>query len=126
MAGRILLAASVVAVGLHLYGLYRPAGPPTPSWPPEADKLEHLVGFGVPVLLVLLSLSWYGVGGVGRRAERITVVLFAVHAVVSELAQLFWYTHRTGDPFDVLADWTGVALGWWTYRLIRRTRPERS
>ena len=34
-----------------------------------------------------------------------------VHAVVSELVQHFFYTGRTGDPLDVLADWAGVTLG---------------
>jgi VanZ family protein len=39
------------------------------------------------------------------------VAVFAAHGVVSELVQHLFYTTRSGDPFDVLADWTGTALG---------------
>jgi len=34
-----------------------------------------------------------------------------VHGVVSEVVQHTLYTSRTGDPLDVLADGTGVAVG---------------
>lgn len=43
------------------------------------------------------------------------------HGVLSEVGQYYgnlWFeTHRSGDPLDVLIDWTGVAIGcgmWWT------------
>jgi VanZ family protein len=114
----VLAAASIAA---HLFGLYRSTGPPSPSWFPLADKAEHLVGFGAPVALVLLARScrrdWRPPPR-GSREVLLVVAVFALHGVVSELLQHFFYANRTGDPFDVLADWSGVALGWWLARLV--------
>ena len=107
----------MLAVAVHLYGLYRVTGPPSASWFPNSDKIEHAVGFCLPVLLILLTLDRFG-----RRSARwqwVVVGVFAAHAVVSELIQHWFYVHRTGDPRDALADWVGVALGWLGYRLIR-------
>lgn len=101
---------------MHLYGLYRITGPPSPPWFPNADKVEHVLGFALPVMVLLLALDWHG-----RRGARWTwlvVGLFAVHAVVSELIQHWFYVGRTGDPRDALADWVGVAVGWLAYRLV--------
>ena len=119
---------AVLAVVGQLYGLYRVTGPPTPLWFPQADKLEHALGFALPAALVLLALD------VGSRARhprgdglpRAAVVgvaaVFAAHAVVSELVQHAFYAHRTGDPLDVLADWTGTAVGL-GFALGTRRRP---
>jgi hypothetical protein len=41
----------------------------------------------------------------------LVLAVFAAHGVASELVQHFFYTNRAGDPLDVLADWTGTALG---------------
>ena len=49
--------AAVLAVLLQLWGLYRVAGPPQPPWFPFADKVEHAVGFALPVLLILLTIT---------------------------------------------------------------------
>lgn len=111
---RALVVLAALAVAVHLFGLYRPAGPPSPSWFPHADKLEHLVGFGAPVFLILITRWRTGPAGrraLTRRFSWVVVGVFALHAVVSELIQHFFYTARTGDPLDVLADWTGVAVG---------------
>lgn len=105
---------AVLAVLGQLYGLYRVTGPPTPHWFPQADKLEHLLGFALPTALVLLTVAGRQRGGPARPPQRTTglvVAVFAAHAVVSELVQHAFYAGRTGDPFDVLADWTGTALG---------------
>lgn len=119
----VLTVLAGLSVLVHLFGLYRPSSPPSPSWFPDADKAEHLVGFGAPVLLVLLALGLRQ----GRRAHRLpprtvalVVGIFAAHAVVSEVVQHFFYVHRTGDPFDVLADWVGVAVGWGLAALLLR------
>jgi hypothetical protein len=125
-AGPTLLVATGIALCVHLYGLYRPVGPPTPPWLPLADKVEHLIGFALPVLLVLLTLDRSGGASPRRRVQLIVVLLFAAHAVVSEIVQHFYYVHRTGDPLDVLADWVGVGLGWLAYWLIRRAGAERA
>lgn len=105
--------AGVAAVA-QLWGLYRVAGPPAPPWFPHADKLEHAVGFALPVALLLVALGLRAAElgrAPGRRSFVAVVGLFAAHAVVSELVQHAFYTSRTGDPFDVLADLVGVAAG---------------
>ena len=114
-------AGALIAVLLQLWGLYRVVGPPQPPWFPLADKLEHAVGFALPVILILLAAAlrrppgWHW-----PSAATIAVVvgLFAVHAVVSEAVQHVWYRYRTGDPLDVLADWIGIAAGVVLLRVI--------
>jgi len=113
--------AAVLAVALQLWGLYRVAGPPQQPWFPLADKLEHAVAFTLPVMLILLAaalrrpLGWQWPG---PATQAVVVGAFAGHAVVSELIQHVWYSHRTGDPLDVVADWIGVAGGVMLLRLI--------
>lgn len=127
-----LTGAAVVAVAVHLFGLYRPTGPPSPSWFPHADKAEHLLGFGLPVLLLLLAArAWVpaSTGAVVRRDRQrhrlgpLVAAVFAAHAVVSELVQHFFYSGRTGDPLDALADLVGVALGWAASRPLAARLP---
>jgi VanZ family protein len=122
---QLLALLATITVGLHVYGLYRPSGPPAPIWFPYADKVQHLIGFAVPVGLILLALrrgSRERAAAVRSRAVPVVVGLFVLHAVVSELAQHFFYTWRTGDPLDVLADWAGVLLGWGMFALLARDR----
>ena len=127
--GRWVGVLAVLALVGHGYGLYRVTGPPTPAWFPQADKLEHLVGFAVPTALVLLALAGRvrerggpgperGVastqpwgGRLRARTGWLVVAAFAAHAVLSEVAQHLWYTTRSGDPRDVVADWAGTAAG---------------
>jgi hypothetical protein len=117
------LAASgaVLAVSLQLWGLYRVAGPPQPPGFPLADKLGHAVGFALPVLLILLAAALRRLPGwqwPNPATQAVVVSVFAAHAVVSELIQHVWYLHRTGDPFDVVADWVGIAAGVVLLRVI--------
>jgi VanZ family protein len=103
-----------LAVVAQLYGLYRVTGPPSPPWFPHADKLEHALGFALPVALCLLAvgLRAHSRGaGLSRRALVVVIGVFAAHAVVSELVQHLLYRTRTGDPLDVLADAVGVTAG---------------
>ena len=112
---------AVFAVLLQLWGLYRVAGPPQPPWFPFADKVEHAVGFAVPVLLILLAIALRGPRSwqwPNMRTGVFVVAIFAAHGVVSELVQHQWYRYRTGDPLDVLADWVGIAVGMLLIRLI--------
>lgn len=123
---RAVGAAAALALAGHLWGLYRPTGPHPPPWFPGLDKVEHLVGFGVPTALLLVLLTWR----LGRREARgwstptvVVAILFGLHAVVSEVVQHLFYRGRTGDVRDVLADWTGVALGVLVARAaVRRSR----
>ncbi len=41
----------------------------------------------------------------------LAVWVSAAHAVVSEIVQHVAYADRRGDPLDLLADWSGVAVG---------------
>ena len=112
---------AALAVSLQLLGLYRVAGPPQPPWFPLADKLEHAVGFALPVMLILLAAALRRPGGLqwpSPATQAAVVGVFAAHAVVSELIQHVWYRHRTGDPLDVVADWIGIAAGVMLLRLI--------
>jgi VanZ family protein len=111
-----ILAA--VAICIQLVGLYAPTTPPQPAWFPNADKVEHAVIFALPVLLIMLAR---------QRFSWLVLAIFALHGVVSELTQHFFYRHRSGDPADVLADVTGVALGAAAYAIIRaRARAKRT
>ncbi|GAB2574106.1 VanZ family protein [Microlunatus antarcticus] len=116
-------AAALVGLAVHLWGLYRDHGPPSVPWFPQADKLEHLVGFGLPCFLVLLALHLH-VARRGQllsgRAVALVVGLFVLHAGVSEVVQGELYTTRSGDPADALADVVGTALGLAAYLLLRR------
>jgi VanZ family protein len=123
--------AAVLAVLLQLWGLYRVSGPPQPPWFPFSDKVEHAVGFALPVLLILLAITLRDRSGWRWPGSRTTVLvlgIFAVHAIVSELIQHQWYRYRTGDPLDALADWMGIAIGVLLFRLIvlRRARTAES
>jgi len=122
---QLLASLAAIAVGLHLYGLYRPSGPSAVAWFPYADKVQHLIGFGVPVALIILALQYPSRRRPDpRRSWAVPVVLavFLAHGVLSEIAQHYFYTSRTGDPVDVLADWLGVLLGWSVAGLVIRDR----
>jgi VanZ family protein len=116
-----------LAVLLQLWGLYRALGPAQPSWFRFADKLQHVVGFALPVLLILLTIALrgrFGWQGPGRGTSILVAAIFAAHAIVSEVIQHVWYRYRTGELLDVVADWLGIAVGIVVFRLIylRRSR----
>lgn len=115
--------AAALALGLQLYGLYRPSGPPSDLSLPGLDKVVHMIIFALPVLLVLLALrpAYVLRRTQGERARFWTVpVVFAAHAVISELIQGRFYLHRTGDVLDVLADLLGIAVGYGAFMVIQR------
>lgn len=117
---QIVAALAAVAVAVQCYGLYRVTGPPTPTWFPNFDKVEHALGFAFPVLLVLLALGLrrraygrraYGGSGLSRLSVLPVAAIFLGQAVLSEIAQHLFYRFRTGDPWDVAADTAGIGLG---------------
>lgn len=119
----VATGAALAGLAVHLWGLYRDHGPPTLRWFPPADKLEHLVGFGLPCFLVLLALRLRAAAtgqGLGARVIALVVGLFVVHAAVSEIVQGTFFTTRSGDPFDALADVVGTLLGLTAYLALRR------
>lgn len=97
---RSAVVLAVLAVVVQLAVLYWPVvtveGPV--SW---TDKVVHLLVFAVP--------TW----AVGRAtgSVRLAVVVFAVHAPVSEVIQHVALPGRTGDVWDAVLDLVGVAVG---------------
>lgn len=111
-ASGALRALAVLAAVVQLVVLYAPRAPGVPLFP-GADKLIHLVVFAVPVLLCLLA-GW---------SPRLVVVGFAVHAGLSEVVQGLVLPERSADHLDVVADLSGVLLGWWVWHRLRHGAP---
>lgn len=111
-----------LALAVWSYLLVRPGFPQTSA---ELSKLNTMLPY---LVQKGLHLGVYAVlGGMAvalfprRRRWMLGVVL--AHGVLGEVGQYYgnlWFeTHRSGDPLDVLIDWTGVAIGcgmWWTGR----------
>ena len=103
-----------LAVAVQFYGLYRPTGPPTPTWFPNADTAEHALGFALPVMLILLTSALRSRArgrDAGQMIMVVVVAVFAGQAVLSEVIQHLFYRLRSGDPLDIAADAAGIALG---------------
>ncbi len=98
--GRLARGLAVAAVVTQLLVLYWPVvtveGPV--SW---TDKVVHALVFSIPTYAV----------GRAFGSVRLVVVVFAIHAPVSELVQHFLLPGRTGDVWDAVLDLVGVALG---------------
>jgi len=94
---------AVLAVLVHLAAIYWPrvdvVGPV-----PWTDKVVHVLLFGVPTVLLLVARPT-------RLHPAVVVGALALHAPVSELLQHYLLPHRSGDPWDAVADLGGVVLG---------------
>ncbi|GAA4723847.1 hypothetical protein GCM10025782_22270 [Pedococcus ginsenosidimutans] len=94
---------AVLAVLVHLAAIYWPrvdvVGPV-----PWTDKVVHVLLFGVPTVLLLVARPT-------RLHPALVVGALALHAPVSELLQHYLLPHRSGDPWDAVADLGGVVLG---------------
>ncbi len=75
------------------------------------DKLEHSAAF-----LVLMLLGW---SGWPNRPWPVAASLL-LYGVLIELAQHFFTLNRVGDPWDVVADSSGLLIGGWLIRLYGR------
>ena len=94
------LLPAVVALVVQLVVVYAPSGGGAAPFP-NFDKLVHVTVFALPVLFALLA----------RLPLLPVVAVMALHAPVSEVVQATLLPHRSGDPWDAVADLTGVALG---------------
>ncbi len=92
---------------LSLYVLFVPR-PVGPEGPPGADKVVHLVLFG----LLAATTRW----SFGRVPAALAAVL--AYAALSEVVQGLLLAERSGDVRDLVADTAGALLGW---RAARRT-----
>jgi len=99
-ASRLVVGLAAAAVVVQLLVLYWPVvtveGPV--SW---TDKVVHLLVFAVPTYAVGQALG----------SVRTAVLVFAIHAPLSELVQHFLLPDRSGDVWDAVLDLAGVALG---------------
>lgn len=98
-------------MGLQLAVLYAPRAPAVDTGGFPLDKVIHVAVFLLPTVALAragMPRSW-------------AIGLMAAHAPVSELIQHVLLPDRSGEPLDVLADLTGVALG---ALLIRPRRAE--
>lgn len=83
-----------------------PAGPDTFE---GADKVVHATLFA----LLAATARWVGA----------PLWLVVAYAPVSELVQWLALPNRSGDPWDVVADLTGVLLGWLLARRLLTPTP---
>ena len=121
----MLVLASAAAVVVQQVGLYGPTGPVQLTWFLGADKLQHTIGFALPMFLVLLTSQIYAARA-GRTLRSLWVAaiagVFALNAVVSELVQARPGSGRSGDVVDAIADVIGIVLGWVAFRLLASRR----
>jgi hypothetical protein len=101
-AVRPLRLGLIVAFAVQLWALYLYAPEGTDSLPiPHLDKVVHTAIFALPAALgVLARFPLWIIGAV-----------LAAHAPMSEIAQHHWLRSRSGDPWDVVADGSGVVMG---------------
>lgn len=78
------------------------------------DKLEHCAAF-----LILMLLGW---SGWPNRLWSIAIGLL-LYGVLIELAQHFFTLNRIGDPWDVVADSSGLIIGGGLIRLYGNRGP---
>ncbi len=104
----VLLA---LAVGIQVEALYAP-DVPGPALFTGADKVIHVLLFGVPATIALL----------GPVAPRLVLPALLLHAPVSEVVQASLLPGRSGDPWDAAADLVGVLLAVAAVRTLGRRR----
>jgi hypothetical protein len=98
----------VLAVGVQLAVLYSPRQPSVGGLS-SVDGLDKVVHAGVFALVMVA-------GRAARLPWPLLGPLTVVQAPVSEIVQATLLPHRSGDPWDVVADLSGCVLGWWLAR----------
>jgi VanZ family protein len=101
-------------VVLVIYLSLTPAPPDLPG--EEGDKVGHTLAYGV-------LMVWFAWLYPGPRARAAHALGFVVLGVALEFAQRST-GYRTFDTLDMLADATGVALGWLAALLPTPTGPQ--
>lgn len=87
------------------------------------DKMVHLGVFFVEAILIYF-------GAINRKKRKpnkwITVVkvliVTAIFAVLTELAQMYFTNTRSADPWDVLADVAGVGMATFAFILLYKNK----
>ncbi|QOJ31393.1 MAG: VanZ family protein [Gammaproteobacteria bacterium] len=75
----------------------------TPIAMANGDKLMHVLAFAVLV-------TWF-LGVVDEGMTLRVIALLAAYGLLIEFLQSF-LAYRAADPWDVLADFTGIGIGW--------------
>jgi VanZ family protein len=108
--------------GLIFYLSSRQLGPILAGFPPNTDKLIHMIeygGFGALTYYALGTTSW---APEGRWHLALAIVIGIAYGVSDEFHQAFVPT-RDSDVHDVMADAVGSALGAWAVaRVIHHRR----
>jgi len=81
----------------------------------HGDKLGHFGSYGALMFLFCMAYQ-------NRSARLLHAAGFVLMGVALEFIQ-GWTGYRTYDPFDMLANTIGVALGWAAFLLSERIRP---
>ncbi len=80
----------------------------------HGDKLGHFGSYGALMFLFCMAYQ-------NRSARLLHAAGFVLMGVALEFIQ-GWTGYRTYDPFDMLANTIGVALGWAAFLLSERIR----
>ncbi|HET8615388.1 MAG TPA: hypothetical protein VFL94_07670 [Actinomycetales bacterium] len=94
----------LVAVLVQVAVLYSPQQPSVGGLS-AVTGLDKVVHVGVFALVMVA-------GRTARVPRALLLALTVVQAPLSEIAQATLLPHRSGDPWDVVADLAGCLLGW--------------
>jgi VanZ family protein len=83
--------------------------PSSPGGTPDVPGLDKAVHAGLFALLAVTTRWRFG-------ATSTALAGLVGYAVATEVAQQLLLPDRSGDPVDALADFAGIALGWWVLR----------
>ena len=101
-----------VAIGCSMIGLVLyfslTSNPPGVVYLPFADKFEHLLAYG-------LLMGWFCQLYAPKKHQLILAVMFGLMGVSLEILQGLG-GHRFFEYTDMVANITGVFLGWWLSR----------
>lgn len=89
------------------------------------DKLIHIFLFSV--LVVLLFSGFYKqYPGRGKRYITVKVLAFSIIlAIISELLQALLPLGRSGNIYDIIADFAGIILGWLIFFQYRKKKQKK-
>lgn len=101
MSQRARIGFAALALMMQFAVLYAPRAPMVDTGGLPLDKVVHVLAFALPTAALIAA-------GVPRRW---VIGLMAVHAPLSEVVQGWLLADRSDEPWDVVADLAGVALG---------------
>ncbi|MGY6649237.1 VanZ family protein [Wenyingzhuangia sp. IMCC45574] len=81
----------------------------------NSDKVKHLIAYTVLSFFWLLSCQ---LGKINIKFLNLILIII-IYGVIIEVLQSSLTTYRTGDLLDVLANSTGVILGYLILKLVR-------